>query len=217
MSIAPLAIVQARMRSTRLPGKVMLPLADGRPILAWVVERAVAAFGAMNVVVATGPEEHNRAIVEWCKTGMLNDAVAWNGDEADVLGRFHHVAHRYRWHPDSTIVRVCCDDPFHDVGAMRRVASGERLPVELGAEAFTLGMLDAAATNPTLRLPVTSYGSVLVYPPEREHLTDALFPSRVPSPTDGRCWTVDTREDYERAVERSAAELDAPLLAFLRP
>ena len=37
----------------------------------------------------------------------------------------------------------------------------------------------------------------------REHITDALFPSRIPSPNDGHVWTVDTQADYERAVERS--------------
>lgn len=209
MTIPPLAIVQARMRSTRLPGKVMLPLADGRPILAWVVERAVAAFGARSVVVATGPCEHNAPIVEWCTANGIA-CVAWDGDEADVLGRFYHVAHRHRWHPDSVIVRATADDPFKDPSAMRRVAAGERLPVEVGAEAFTLAMLDEADAN-------TSKFTAARERHLREHLTDALFPCRVPGPRDGRCWTVDTREDYERAVERSRTESGLVIAPALAP
>ena len=190
MNCPPLAIVQARVNSTRLPGKVLLPLADGRPILAWVVERAVAAFGKANVVVATTTDPRNAPIVAWCDD---HDArvEAWDGPEADVLSRFYHVAHAYRWNPDSIIVRATADDPFREVEAMWRVAVGERLPVEQGAEAFTLAMLDAAHDGFT-----TSAHA-------REHITDALFPSRIPMLADGNIWTVDCPEDYARAVERS--------------
>ena len=167
----------------------MLPLADGRPILAHVVERAVAAFGAHHVVVATTTDPSNEPIARWCAENNV-ECVSWHGDEADVLDRFHHVAHTYRWHPDSVIVRVTADEPFQEPEAMRRVAVGERLPVEVGAEAFTLAMLDAAGAHP---LDIAG----------REHITDALFPFRASSPTDGRVYSVDTPDDYARAVERS--------------
>ena len=193
VSVPPLAIVQARVRSTRLPGKVLLPLADNRPILHHVVMRAVVAFGRANVVVATGPAAENAAIVDWCaRTGIA--CVAYEGDEADVLSRFHAVAHRYRWHPSSILVRVTADDPFKSPEAMREVAEGWRHPVELGGEAFTLAMLDHAHATVT-------------EPAAREHITDALFPTRVPLIADGQVWTVDTPSDYDRAVERSRAEL----------
>jgi spore coat polysaccharide biosynthesis protein SpsF (cytidylyltransferase family) len=200
VTLPALAIVQARMASTRLPGKVLLPLADGRPILAHVYERAVAAFGKENVVVATPPSDANIPIGEWCiahGVPCLSPVL----DESDVLGRFRAVARSYRWHPESVIVRVTADDPFKSPEAMRRVAAGERLPVEVGAEAFTLAMLDAAIAR--------CDGLTAEQWPAREHITDALFPSRVPSPTDGQCWTVDTPADYERAVERSSREMAA--------
>lgn len=192
VSVPPLAIVQARLRSTRLPGKVMLPLADNRPILHHVVMRAVVAFGRANVVVATGPREHNAAIVDWC---MQQDVqVVACVDEADVLGRFHSTAHCYRWHPSSICVRLTADDPFKSPEAMREVAEGWRHPVELGGEAFTLAMLDEAHARVT-------------DPFAREHITDALFPHRLPLMADGRVWSVDTPADYDRAVERSRAEM----------
>lgn len=192
ISVPPLAIVQARMRSTRLPGKVMLPLADNRPILHHVVRRAIVAFGRANVVVATGPREHNAAIVDWC--AQQDVPCVCHPDEADVLGRFHVVAHQYRWHPSSILVRVTADDPFKSPEAMREVAEGWRHPVELGGEAFTLWMLDDAE-------------AVVSDPEAREHITDALFSHRLPLMADGRVWSVDTPSDYDRAVERSRAEM----------
>ena len=205
MTVPPLAIVQARMASTRLPGKALLPLADGRPILAHVVERAAAAFGEANVVVATTDAPSNAPICEWA-TANNTLWFAWTGDESDVLGRFHGVAHAYRWNPSSVIVRVTADDPFKSPEAMRRVAAGERLPVEVGAEAFTLAMLDAAQERTAADAFRDGMSGWTRKQFLREHITDALFPSRVPSPTDGRCWTVDTPADYERAVERSKTE-----------
>lgn len=192
VSVPPLAIVQARMRSTRLPAKVMLPLADNRPILHHVVRRAITAFGRANVVVATGPSEHNAEIVDWCKQQEVQ--CACYHDEADVLGRFHATAHHYRWHPSSIIVRLTADDPFKSPEAMREVAEGWRHPVELGGEAFTLAMLDEAHAR------VTNFAA-------REHITDALFPHRLPLMADGRIWSVDSPSDYDRAVERSRAEM----------
>lgn len=214
MSVAPLAIVQARIRSTRLPGKVMLPLADGRPLLAWSVGAACAAFGKENVVVATTDDEANAPIVDWCDANDVQ-CFEWEGDENDVLGRFVACARAMRADPDAVIVRVTPDDPFKDPAAMRRVAAGERLPVEIGGEAFTLAMLDAAGRDGD-GLVFHCHGAPLDADP-REHITYALFGSvPPPPPTDGRVWTVDTRGDYERAVERSRTEIEArgPVIEF---
>lgn len=192
MSVAPLCIIQVRMGSTRLPNKALLPLADGRPILAHVVERAVLAFGYEHTVVAYPATPENAPIAEWCADQLALQHFSWDGPENDVLGRFLNVALDHRWHEDSVIVRICCDDPFLVPEAMRRVAAGERLPVSVGAEAFTLAMLRHA--HATSR--------------EREHLTHALWPHDPPPPppNDGQVWTVDTEDDYRRAVERSQDE-----------
>ena len=89
-----------------------------------------------------------------------------------------------------TVGRVTADDPHKDPIAMRAVATGLRLPVELGAEAFTLAMLDAA------HLRFRDDGSRHV----REHLTHALFDVPPPAPPPGRTWSIDTREDYEAVL-----------------
>ena len=195
MNIPPLCIVQARYKSTRLPHKMLLLLA-GETLIARAVRIASEAFGRGNVVVAIPNGDVGTPL--WDELVRLNVAVFdWDGDEADVLGRFYHCAHLYRWHPNTTIIRYTPDDPFKDVDSLRRVAGGERLPVEQGGEAFTLAELDMSMTDPR---------TVLWDPPEppspmgrREHLTYALFSTLPPKSPVGQVWTIDTPEDYAAA------------------
>lgn len=185
MEIAPLAIIQVRMGSTRLHGKALLPLA-GKPIIQHVYERAVGAFGAANVVAAI-PDASDNALLA-AELARLGCPVVI-GSEVDVLARFWKAAHTYRWRPESVIVRVTADDPFKDPAMMQRVAAGERLPVELGGEAFTLAMLDEAYFRNDA---------------EREHLTNVLFPvPPPPAPTDQGVLTIDTEDDYLEACYKA--------------
>lgn len=187
MNVPPLAIIQARMGSHRLPGKVLLPFPpDGEPILHVIYQRTVEAFGEDHTVVAYPATPDNEPIERLCvRIGAKR--FAWPGPENDVLARYHACAHTHRWHPSSVIVRVTADDPFKTPEMMRRVANGERLPVEFGAEAFTLAMLDAAYQK--------QY--------EREHITRALFAYPPPPPPPGP-WTVDTHQNYEAACREAA-------------
>lgn len=198
--IPPLAIVQARLGSARLPGKVLLPL-GGKSLIQHVWERAAEAFYAQHVVVACPADELNKPL----RTAVENfggQVFAWDGPENDVLGRFHACAHTYRWHPDSVIVRVTPDDWNKQPAMMKRVAAGERLPVELGAEAFTLAQLDAAMEKWVVE--GFAFGRP-IYNPAREHITHALFSHPAPAAPDSQVpWSIDSREDYDavrRAVE----------------
>ena len=192
MRIPPLCIIQARLHSTRLPHKMLLKLGDETLIArAWRV--AGEAFGRERCIVA---------IPEFDVTGPLADELAaigayvrpYAGVEWDVLGRFHYAAHCERWHPDSVIVRYTPDDPHKMSSMLRTVAAGVRLPVELGGEAFTLAMLDRAQSR------VDAFAVEL-----REHITDALFPFRLPPYRPGEGFTIDTAADYEAAQARLAA------------
>lgn len=186
MTIPPLAIVQARIGSTRLPRKMLLDL-GGRPLVWWAWNASVQAFGAENVVVAIPAGAENDELA-WAAIEMGALVCPWAGPENDVLGRFHYVAHRYRWHPDSVIVRVTPDDWAKQPSAMRRVAAGYREPVEIGGEAFTLAMLDEAHA----RERNTDY---------REHITHALFPwmDPPPPPPAPHPWSIDTQVDLDAA------------------
>jgi spore coat polysaccharide biosynthesis protein SpsF (cytidylyltransferase family) len=187
MTPAPLAIVQARMGSTRLPGKMLLPF-DGYPLVIRAWRTACRALGTENVVVAIPATPENDELAAVLARYHV-ETFAWHGPENDVLGRFWHCAHTYRWHPDTVILRVTPDDPWKDMLSMRRVLNGERLPVELGGEAFTLAMLDRARTGPAGEW--------------REHLGNnrELFPVPAPRPPEApHPWTIDTQAEYDACV-----------------
>jgi glutamate-1-semialdehyde 2,1-aminomutase len=78
------AVIQARLSSTRLPGKVLLPLA-GRPVLGWVVDAARAIPGIDTVVVATSDQPDDDALAVWCAE---NGVPCHRGPLDDVLARF---------------------------------------------------------------------------------------------------------------------------------
>jgi len=180
----PLAIIQARVGSKRLPGKVLLPI-GGAPLIEHVWRRTVKAFGKRHTVVAHPDTPENAPLAEYLES-LGAQRFPWDGPEDDVLSRFYYCAHRYRWHPDSVILRVTADDWRKSPPMMRRVANGERMAVELGAEAFTLAMLDEAQRTPDL--PAA----------HREHITLALFPTLPPKPPPG-VWTIDTADDLAAA------------------
>ncbi len=178
-----LAILQARMGSKRLFGKMLLPVGD-TTLIHRVWRTTVKAFSAEHTVVAYPDTPENAPLVaELDRIGAQR--FPWNGPENDVLGRFHACAHDKRWHPDSIIMRVTPDDPFKSAEAMLRVAAGERLPVEIGGEAFTLAMLDEAHEG-------RHHG----VPGHMEHITYALFPTAPPPPPPG-VWSIDTQADYD--------------------
>lgn len=207
MNIPPLCIIQARMGSTRLPGKMLLKLGD-ETLIARACRIAGEAFGPANVVVAIPASDHRGPLGEELRKIQAN-VFAWDGDEADVLGRFHACAHRFRWHPDSVIVRYTPDDWGKNLSGLKCVASGVRMPVETCGEAFTLGMLDAAHE----RYPLKS-GELPLRQRMREHITYALFdtePPKAPEHPLGLPWSIDTAEQYEAV--KTYLEKDAPALS----
>jgi spore coat polysaccharide biosynthesis protein SpsF len=109
-----LAIIQARMGSTRLPGKVLLDLA-GHSMLARVVRRARRAASVDDVLVATTNAPGDQPIVDECRR---LDVGCFRGDEADVLDRYHQAAAAHR---ADVVVRITSDCPLVDPGVTDRV------------------------------------------------------------------------------------------------
>ena len=108
-----LGVIQARMGSSRLPGKVLQPL-HGRPVLSWVCRAARASTQLDDVVVATTTEQHDDAVVDWCAE---NEIAVVRGSTDDVLGRFLVVADAFR--PDAivrlTLIAHCSIPPSSTV------------------------------------------------------------------------------------------------------
>lgn len=109
-----IAIIQARMASTRLPGKVLADIA-GRPMLWHVVNRVRMAQSLDRVIVGTSTESADDAIAEFCATHHIE---CFRGNETDVLDRFYQAAIHYA---ADTIVRITADCPLIDPHVIDKV------------------------------------------------------------------------------------------------
>ena len=101
------AVVQARLGSQRLPGKVLRDLA-GRPMIAWLVDRLRAAHEPSAVVVATSTERRDDAIAVFCAE---HSVPCVRGSETDLVSRLYLAAATTE---AAAIVRVTADCPFVD-------------------------------------------------------------------------------------------------------
>ena len=110
------AIIQARMGSTRLPGKVLKDLA-GQPMLVRVVNRTCRAKTLDTVVVATTVQSRDQAIVQLCeRRGWLY----FQGSEDDVLDRYYQAALAFN---AEAIVRITSDCPLIEPEIIDKVVS----------------------------------------------------------------------------------------------
>lgn len=100
-------IVQARMDSSRLPGKVLKRVV-GKPLLGHLVERLRRLKNADEIVIATSNKMIDQAIVDYCHILGVN---VYRGSESDVLSRFYEAATEYH---AQAIVRLTADCPVHD-------------------------------------------------------------------------------------------------------
>lgn len=102
-----LIIIQARMGSSRLPGKVLLPLGE-TVVLDYVLKRCRKVEGVEEVIVATSILSQDNAIADWCGQ---NGVTCFRGSEDDVLSRYYTCSAPYN--PDY-VIRVTSDCPFVD-------------------------------------------------------------------------------------------------------
>lgn len=159
-------IIQARMGSTRLPGKVMKPLGN-RVILDWVVSRVRAASLIDHVVVATTSEREDDRIEAWCRD---QEVECIRGPVDDVLARFNTAAEET---DAEVIARFTADCPLLDPVIIDEVvqafldrpevdyaATGENYPEGFGVEVFSrevLGCAHREAERESDREHVTPY------------------------------------------------------------
>jgi spore coat polysaccharide biosynthesis protein SpsF len=116
MNIHTIAIIQARMKSSRLPDKVMLDIA-GKPMLQHVIERTSRAKMVQQVVVATTTGADEDPIAEL--SASIN-VPCFRGSLQDVLDRYYQCAKKYS--PD-VVVRITADCPVIDAGLIDETVS----------------------------------------------------------------------------------------------
>lgn len=114
-------IIQARVGSSRLPFKVVLPFDHTRSIIEILIDRLKANVKKVPLVLATTGSDDDEVL---CKVASNAGIDCFRGPEEDVLERFILAAEQQGFH---SIIRICADNPFLDVnGTMALLEHGDR-------------------------------------------------------------------------------------------
>ncbi|MBN2725413.1 MAG: glycosyltransferase family protein [Deltaproteobacteria bacterium] len=198
-------IIQTRMTSSRLPGKVLLPLLvnDSKTVLEHVITRIKKAKKIDDVIIATTTNDTDLPIVEFCE----NHSVKYfRGSEDNVLSRYYQTAKAYNL---SKIVRVTSDCPCVDWNVLDELITlhenekndytsntlERTFPHGIDAEVFDFEILEEAYLNANQKY-------------ETEHVTPYIYKTHPDNFKIGQLKadekrygpeiriTLDTREDY---------------------
>lgn len=216
-----MAIIQARMGATRLPGKVLADIA-GTTLLERVIQRVRATRGLDAVLLATTDESQDDALESFVTSRAL--CPVYRGSTLDVLDRYYQCARKFG---AEVIVRVTADDPLKDSQIIERAIAllsehpdldycsntlEPTYPEGLDIEAFRFAALERAWREARL-------------PSEREHVTPYIWSHRESFRVENFRferdlsawrWTVDKPSDLEfmRAVFGHFAS--EPLVSYRR-
>jgi spore coat polysaccharide biosynthesis protein SpsF len=166
-------IVQARMGSTRLPGKVLMEVIEGKPVLYYVINQLKYCKSFEKLIIATTTLPEDDKIVQFCTDNNVN---YFRGDSKNVLERHYRCAEKFSL---STIIRMPSDKPLLDPEVVDKVV-----------ETFNTNYYDYV-TNflpPTFpsgtEVEVVSFGSLkkswekAILPSEKEHVTEYIYNHR---------------------------------------
>jgi spore coat polysaccharide biosynthesis protein SpsF len=195
-------IVQARMTSTRLPGKVLKTVLN-KPLLEYQIERLRRAKLADEIVIATTDNGSEQPIVELCERLAV---TCFRGSEDDVLARYHGAALASQ---ADVVVRVTSDCPIIDPSVIDEVirfyldhctqydyVSNDLIrsyPRGMDTEVFSFQSLDEAFRESTRQADREHVTPFIYTQPQRYRLANIAYQD------DQSChrWTVDTPEDFE--------------------
>jgi spore coat polysaccharide biosynthesis protein SpsF len=197
------AIVQARYGSSRLPGKVLLPLC-GKPVLAHVCERVQAARYVDLVAVATTREQEDDVIEEFCRT---RDIAVFRGPKDDVLRRFTDAL---AWIEDKQgmvdyVVRITADCPLMDpavIDAAVSIAQEREYGYVSNVDPPTYP--DGVDVEVIRRDVLVQAEATAHLPSDREHVTPSIrrnaqvtkWNMTMTPDLSAERWTLDTPQDY---------------------
>lgn len=145
-----IAIIQARMSSSRLPGKILLEI-GGKPMLAWAVERAEMANTIDRVVVATTIDPSDDSVEAFC---LARGYACTRGSLHDVLDRYVQTVRQFN---ADVIVRLTADCPLLDPDLLDQTVAAHqgldfvanRLPPPWG-RSYPIGLDVEVVTRPAL-------------------------------------------------------------------
>ncbi|XCS11519.1 glycosyltransferase family protein [Aeribacillus pallidus] len=195
------AIIQARMGSTRLPGKILKKVLD-KTLLEYQIERVKRAKSIDEIIIATTTKESDDQIVQLCQQLSI---PYYRGSEEDVLSRYFEAATQFN---ADVIVRLTSDCPIIDPNVIDKVVTHylenkdrydyvsntltRTYPRGLDTEVMSYKALKRAyeeAKESAYREHVTAY---IYHHPDQFRFFSV---SNVKDESQHR-WTVDTEEDF---------------------
>tara|TARA_B100000029_G_scaffold501261_1_gene574315 strand:- start:407 stop:1171 length:765 start_codon:yes stop_codon:yes gene_type:complete len=162
-------IIQARMGSTRLPGKVLKKLNDEIPTLKFQMNQLKFSNNIDKIIIATTTQDPDIQIVDFCQK---NNLEFFRGESKDVLDRYYKCAKKFNF---PIIVRITSDNPLIDPKIVDTIIDKfrnssydymqtdfDREPLGFAVEIFTFKSIEKAWTEAKL-------------PSEREHVTPYFY------------------------------------------
>lgn len=197
------AIIQARMGSSRLPGKTMDTIC-GKPLIYYSVKRALQANCVDKVIVATTDNELDDIVEQWC---IDNEIECFRGSENDVLDRYYQCSMKYNL---DIIVRVTADDPFIDPEIIddmllnKRIHSADYVTMRLNTNTWPYGLdvevIDRVALKTAWNLATLPYQREHVTPYIRENLDEfKMYEISIDEDLSKVRLTVDYQKDLDRS------------------
>ena len=162
-------IIQARMGSSRLPGKIMKKINGDTPMLKFQLDQLQFSKNIDQIIIATTTLEPDNLIVDFCKK---NNLECFRGESKDVLDRYYKCAKKFKL---SIIVRITSDCPLIDPTIVDHVISRfidsdydymstevKKSPLGFAVEVFTFESIKKAWEEAKL-------------PSEHEHVTPYFY------------------------------------------
>lgn len=193
-----IAIVQARMSSERLPGKVLMPFV-GKPVLSHIVERLSYCKRIDQIIVATSDQESDNPIHDFCD---LNNINCYRGNLNDVLDRYYCAAKAYK---ADAVLRITGDCPVIDPVIVDAVITGFMcgefdcyglggdFPDGLDCTVYSFSAIENAWRNAELNSEREHVGPYIENNPQ-------LFKNgslKIFKGLSNHRWTLDEKNDYE--------------------
>ncbi|WP_078378901.1 cytidylyltransferase domain-containing protein [Sutcliffiella halmapala] len=196
------AIIQARMGSSRLPGKILKTI-NGKTLLEYQIERVRQAKAINQIIIATTVKESEEPILKLCKEMKIE---YYRGSEEDVLSRYYETAQKFGV---DVIVRLTSDCPIIDPEVIDKVVNyyiDNRKEVDYVSNTlertYPRGMDTEVFSFKALK---KAYNEAIL-PWEKEHVTAYFYNNPnffilrgIKSDQDYQSyrWTVDTEEDFQ--------------------
>lgn len=193
-------ILQARMNSTRLPGKVMQKI-NNTPLIGVLVNRIKKS--GLPIILATSENKENDSLAEYAK---IQNIEVFKGSEENVLERYYKAAKFVQAH---TIIRITGDNPlldgelireqannFHNLNNKRAYLStglSQTYPLGMSVEIFGFNLLEEAFNNATL---TCEFEHVTPYMHQNKPGNIEIIASEMEKSKYHYRLTVDTEEDF---------------------